>query len=125
MNCEKTDTDQNLKASAHLKAFNAHAVLDYIKDCVIAQKNVVLLASLRLLYVQDLKKNGFANPKHRSEKLTAQLENHGIHKLIAFAKVNPGDKGCITYNLVYCASASNKNRTLPIYKDTSKINVIK
>ena len=34
----------------------------------------------------------------------AQLENHNIHKLIAFTKVNPGDKDCITNNLVYSAS---------------------
>lgn len=103
-NCDKTDTDQDRKASAHLKAFTA--VLDYIQDCIIGQKKVVLLTSLRLLYIQELQKNGFANPEYRSEKLKARLENHDIHKLIAFAKVNPGDKGCITYNLVYSTSIS-------------------
>lgn len=112
-NCDKTDTDQDRKASAHLKCAHlkcasAHlksAVLDYIQDCIIGQKKVVLLTSLRLLYIQELEKNGFANPEYRSEKLKARLENHDIHKLIAFAKVNPGDKGCITYNLVYSTSS--------------------
>ena len=59
----------------------------------------MLLASLRVLYIYELEKSGFANSEYRSEKLKARLENHDISKLIAFAKVNPGDKGCITYNL--------------------------
>lgn len=86
-NCDKTDTDQDGKASAHLNAFTA--VLDYIQDCIIEQKKVVLLESLRLLYIQEMEKNGFANPEFRSEKLKARLENHDIYKLIGFAKVNP------------------------------------
>ena len=43
----KTDTDQDRKAFAHLKAFTV--VFDFIQDCLIGQKTVVLLASLRLL----------------------------------------------------------------------------
>lgn len=70
------------------------------------QNKVVQLASLRLLYTQELERNGFPNPEYRSEKLKAKLQNHDIHEWIAFAKVNPGDKGCITYNLVYSASIS-------------------
>lgn len=117
-NCDKTDTDQDRKASAHLTAFTA--VLDFIQDCVIGQKKVVLLASLRLLYIQELEKNGFANPEYRSEKLKARLEHHDIHELIAFAKVNPGDKGCITYNLVYSASISTADAVAYAYKLGSK-----
>ena len=62
-------------------------MLDFIQDCVIGQKKVVLLASLCLLYIQDLEKNGFANPEYIRETLKARLENHDICKLIAFAKV--------------------------------------
>ena len=102
--CDKTDTDQDRKAHAHLKAFTV--VLDFIQDCVIGQNKVVLLASLRRLYTQELEKNGFPNPEYRSEKLKARLENSDIHELIAFAKVTPGDKGCINYTLVYSASIS-------------------
>ena len=49
-------------------------MLDFLQDCVIGQKKVVLLSSLRLLYIQELEKNGFANPEYRGEKLKARLE---------------------------------------------------
>lgn len=88
----------------HRQAFTA--VLDFIQESVIGQKKVVLLASLRLIYIQELERNGCPNAEYRSEKLKARIENHDIHEQIAFAKVNPGDKGCITYNLVYSASIS-------------------
>ena len=93
-------------------------MLDFIQDCVIGQNEVVLLASLRLLYIyiQELEKNGFANPECRSEKLKARLESHDIHELIAFAKVTPADKGCITYNLVYSASISVADAVAYAYK---------
>ena len=112
--CDKTDTDQDRKAHAHLKAFTV--VLDFIQDCVIGQNKVVLLASLRRLYIQELEKNGFPNPEYRSEKLKARLENSDIHELIAFAKVTPGDKGCINYNLVYSASISVADAVAYAYK---------
>jgi len=117
-NCDKADTEPDRKASAHLKAFTA--VLDYIQDCIIGQKKVVLLASLHLFYIQELEKNGFANPEYRSEKLKARLENHDISKLVAYAKVNPGDKGCITCNLVYSASISVADAVVYTYKLGSK-----
>uniref|UniRef100_UPI00358E3B67 uncharacterized protein n=1 Tax=Myxine glutinosa TaxID=7769 RepID=UPI00358E3B67 len=98
------DTEQHRKAVAYLKAFTA--VLDFIEDQVIRQNKVVQLAMLHLLYIQELERNGFPNPEYRSNKLKARLENHYIHEVIAFAKVNPGDRGCITYNLVYSASIS-------------------
>ena len=87
-NCDKTDTTQDRKAHTHLKAFTV--VLDFIQDCVIGQNEVVLLASLRLLYIQELQKNGFANPEYRSVQLRARLENNDIHELTAFANVTPG-----------------------------------
>ena len=63
-----------------------------------------MLSSLRLLYVQELEKNGFPNPEYRTENLKARLDNHEICELITIANVNRGDKGCITYNLVYSAA---------------------
>ena len=104
LNCDKTETHQERKASAHRRAFAV--VLDFIQDSVIGQKKVVLLASLRLSYIKELERNAFPNAEFRSEKLKARIENQDIIKQIAFAKVNPGDKGCITYNLVYSASIS-------------------
>ena len=91
-------------------------MLDFIQDCVIGQNKVVLLASPRRLYTQELEKNGFPNPEYRSEKLKARLENSDIHELIAFAKVTPGDKGCINYNLVYSASISVADAVAYAYK---------
>ena len=115
---EQSESDQDRKASAHLKAFTA--VFDFLQDCVIGQKKVVLLSSLRLLYIQELEKNGFANPEYRGEKLKARLENHEIHERIAFVNVNPGDKGCITYNLVYSATMSVAEAVAFAYKLGSK-----
>ena len=97
-------TEQDQKAAAHLKAFTP--MLDFIQDRVIGQNEVVQLASLCLLYIQELERNGFPNADYRSEKLKARLQKHDIHEWIAFAKVNPGDKDCIAYNLVYSASIS-------------------
>ena len=113
-----SDTDQLHKAAAHLKSFTA--VLDFIQNQVIGQNEVVQLASLRLLYIQELERNGFPNPEYRSEKLKTRLENHDIHEQIAFAKVNPGDKGCIIYNLVYSASISIADAVAHAYKLGSK-----
>ena len=95
-------------------------MLDFLQDCVIGQKKVVLFSSLRLLYIQELEKNGFANPEYRGEKLKARHENHEIHERIAFVNVNSGDKGCITYNLVYSATMSIAEPVAFAYKLGSK-----
>ena len=54
------------------------------------------------------------------EKLKARLKNHEIHERIAFVNVNPGDKGCITYNLVYSATMSVAEAVAFAYKLGSK-----
>ena len=66
------DTEHDRKADVHLKAFNA--VLDLIPDRVIGQKEVVQLASLRLLYIQELERNGFPNPEYSSGKLKHRVK---------------------------------------------------
>jgi hypothetical protein len=113
-----SDTEHERLGLAYLKAFTA--VLDFIQDQVIGQSEVVQLASLHLLYTQELERNGFPNPDYRSEKIKAKLDSHEIHERIAFAKVNPGDKGCITYNLVYSASISVGNAVAYAYQLGSK-----
>ena len=112
------DTEQNHKASAHLKAFTA--VIQCIQDLVIEKNEVVELASLRLQYIQELERNGYPNPGYRSEKLKAKLENHDIYKQIALAKVYPGDKGFITKHLMYNASISVADAVTYAYKLGSK-----
>ena len=73
------DKERVRKAAAHQKTFTV--------DRVIWHNDIVQLASLRLLYIPELKRNDFPSPDYRSEKLKAGLENHDIHELIAFAKV--------------------------------------
>lgn len=102
-------------AIAHQMAFNA--VLDVIQDEVIGQKKIVQLSSLRLVYTQELERNGFPNPEYRGEKLKSKLEKH---EEIAFAKVTHDDKGCITYNLVYNASLSVSDAVAHAYQLGSK-----
>lgn len=77
-------------------------MLDFIQDCAIRQKKDVLLASSLHPRVGEK----WLRQSRVQKKLKARLENHDIHKLIVFAKVNPGDKGFITYNLVYSAKIS-------------------
>ena len=98
------DTEQVLKAAAHEEAFKS--VADFIEDHVIVQNEVVQLSSLRLLYINELENHGYPQLDYRSEKLRSRIEDHPISRQIAFAKVNPGDKGFITFNLVYNASIS-------------------
>uniref|UniRef100_A0ABM0MB20 Phospholipase B-like n=1 Tax=Saccoglossus kowalevskii TaxID=10224 RepID=A0ABM0MB20_SACKO len=99
------NTEQGRITDAHLKSFNTV---------------LVQLTSLCLLYIQELERHGIANPAYRSEKLKDCLENHDIYKSIAFAKVNPGDKGCITYNLVYSTNMSVADVVTYAYKLGSK-----
>ena len=98
------DTLRDCKDAAHLKAFNT--VLDLVLGKVIEHNEVVQFLALGVLYRQELEESSSPNPDFRSEKLKTQLENHSISELIAFAKINPGDNGCITYNLVYNAKTS-------------------
>ena len=91
-----TETEQDQKAAAHLKAFSV--VIDTVNKLVIQQDNIVQL------YTEELEKNGLPNPNCRTEKLKARLQNDNISQLITFTKVAPGDQGCITYTLIYSAS---------------------
>ena len=80
--------------------------MDFIHEVVIGQKEVVQLGTLCHLYVQELECCAFPNPDFRSDKLKTRLQRHKINECIAFTKVFPGDRGCITYNLVYSTSIS-------------------
>ena len=105
------ETEQAPMAAAHHMAFKA--VLDVIQDQVIRQNKIVQLASLRLVYTQELERNGFPNPKYRSEKLKSKLEKH---EGIAVANVTADEKGCITYNLIHSASLSISDAVTHAYK---------
>jgi len=100
----KSDTEQNRKVDAHSKAFNA--VIDQIEEHVIRKNEVLELSTLRHCYVDELEKTKFPNPEYTSTHLRNRLEKHEVCKVIAFAKADPGDRGCITYTLIYNASTS-------------------
>lgn len=109
-----SSTKEDPKAASHQRAFNV--VLDFIQENVIGHEKVIELTLLRRLYVEELQKCGFPNPEFRAEKLKINLEKHEINKFIQFAKVNPGDKGCITFNIVYSANMSVNDAICNAYK---------
>ncbi|KAG1672173.1 hypothetical protein GQR58_016074 [Nymphon striatum] len=108
--------DKNLEA--HQSSFNV--VLDFIRERVIGQKEVVQLGTLRYLYVQELERCGFPNPDFRSDKLKTRLERHTINECIAITKVFSGDRGCIACNLVYSTSISVAEAVTCAYRVGSK-----
>ena len=124
--CKKQGTnnsqgaDQDQKATAYEQSFST--VLEFLQEQVIEQKEVVQLSSLRLLFIKELEKNGFPNPEYRGEKLKARLENHPINENISMIKFNPGDKGCITYHLVYSSSLSVADAVAYAFKLGSRDN---
>ncbi|KAG1660362.1 UDP-glucuronosyltransferase 2B33 [Nymphon striatum] len=108
--------DKNLED--HQSSFNV--VLEFIRERVIGQKEVVQLGTLRHLYVQELKRCRFPNPDFRSDKLKTRLERHTINECIAITKVFSGDRGCIAYNLVYSTSISVAEAVTCAYRIGSK-----
>ncbi|KAG1685366.1 hypothetical protein GQR58_009094 [Nymphon striatum] len=108
--------DKNLEA--HQSSFNV--VLDFIRERVIGQKEVLQLGTLRYLYVQELERCGFPNLDFRSDKLKTRLERHTINECIAITKVFSGDRGCIAYNLVYSTSISVAEAVTCAYRIGSK-----
>ncbi|KAG1662732.1 hypothetical protein GQR58_020782 [Nymphon striatum] len=108
--------DKNLEA--HQRSFNV--VLDFIRERVIGQKDVVQLGTLCHLYVQELERCGFPNPDFRSDKLKTRLERHEINECIVITKVFSGDRGCIAYNLVYSTIISVAEAVTCAYRIGSK-----
>lgn len=93
------DTEQTHRAAAHVNAFDR--VLQVLSKNVIDQNNIMQLSSLRLVYIEQLERNNYPNPSYQSEKLLRRLQKHAISDLICFTKVNPGDKGCLSFILIY------------------------
>ena len=60
-------TDQEAITAAHSEAFQA--VLYFIQQQVIVQKQVLQLSALRLIYINVLEEKGFPNSDYRHEQL--------------------------------------------------------
>ena len=54
----------------------------------------------------EIIKMGHPNDKYRSENLKTEPQKHEILTKFRFAKVIPGDRGCISYNLVFSADVA-------------------
>ena len=93
------DTEQECQAAAHAAGFNS--VVKIIYKHVAEQKEIMQLSSLRLQYIGKLQENNCPNPDYRSQKLLHCLQKHVISEKISFTKVSPGDKGCVTFILIY------------------------
>ena len=76
---DRGDEKQNDRAAAREKALSV--VVDFIKSTVVGRKTFVKLATLRLMYVEELEKSGFPSPEYRSEKLRTRIENHDISEV--------------------------------------------
>jgi len=80
---------------------------------VVRQIKIVRLASLRLVYTQELERNGFPNPEYRSEKLKKKLEKH---EGIGISMVTADLKGCINHCLIFSASLSILDAVRNVYE---------
>ena len=93
------DTEQESMSAAHEKAFMS--VLEHIQTHIIQQNEVLQLCSLRLLYVEQIKLNGYENSNYRSEKLMKRLQKDPINEHINFTKVEHCKADAISFWLVY------------------------
>lgn len=93
------NTAQACQAAAHREAFNA--AVEMLTHQVIEKNEVIQLSSLRRIYIEKLAENGCPNPEYRSEKLLHRLQNHELSKNVSFTKASPGDKGCLSFILIY------------------------
>jgi hypothetical protein len=93
-------------SAAHEKALVS--VWEHVQTHVIQQNEVLLLSSLRLLYIEELKRNGYEseNEKYRSEKLLKRLQNDPIKDHISFMKVYHAKFDAILFWLVYSSNIS-------------------
>ena len=73
--------------TAHEKAFQL--VCEHIQTHVVQRNEILRLSSLRLLYIDELKRNGYENENYRSEKLLKRLQTDtSIKDKICFTKVD-------------------------------------
>ncbi|KAI4827603.1 hypothetical protein KUCAC02_030988 [Chaenocephalus aceratus] len=93
------DTNQAFVSASHEKAFVS--VLEHIGTHVVQQNEVLQLSSLRLLYVEELKLNGYENTNYRSEKLLKRLQKDPIKEHIQFTRVDHDNADAISFWLVY------------------------
>ena len=93
----------NEMLAAHGKALAS--VRDHIQIHVIQQNEVLRLSFLRLIFIEELKKNGYENENYRSEKLLKRLQNDPIPH-VSFMKVVTDKSSAVSFWLVYNSGIS-------------------
>ena len=76
------------------------SVRDHIQIHVVQQNEVIQLSSLCLLFIEELKRNGYENENYRSEKLLKRLQNDPIQH-VSFMKIIADKSGSVSFWLVY------------------------
>lgn len=107
------DTEHARMSAAHEKALVS--VLEHIQTHVVQQNEVLRLSSLRLLYVEELKRNGYENSNYRSEKLLKRLQNDPIKDHVYFTKVDHDKADAISFWLVYSSNITVSNALARAY----------
>lgn len=96
------DSEQIRFSAAHEKAFVL--VVDHVQAHVVQQNEVQQLSSLRLLYVEELRRHGYENTNYRSEKLLNRLQKNPIKDHLRFTKVDRDKGGAVSFWLVYSSN---------------------
>jgi hypothetical protein len=99
---EPPDSEDVGFSAAREKAFAS--VLEHIQVHVVQQNEVLQLSSLRLLYVEELKRNGYENPNYRNQTLFKRLQKHPINENISFTKVDRDKGAAVSFMLVHSSS---------------------
>ena len=118
----KNSGESHKDNAAHIEAFTV--VKSYIDDKVLVKNDIVCLSSLRKIYVKELEFQGSPNPNYRAEKLLARLrQDEKFCENLAFFKVSPENKGCITYWLIYRADITTTDAIARVYKLACSDNI--
>lgn len=91
-------------SAAHEKEFTL--VREKIETHVVQQNEVIQLTSLRLTYVQELRRVGCENDNYRCEKLLRRLQNDPINDRIDFTKVQHRTNHRVSFWFVHSSKIS-------------------
>ena len=94
------DPQQCCEVTAHQKAFVP--VLEYLRFHIVQRNEIVRLADLRLIYIKELKRNGYENENYGGEKLLRRIQKDAITEQL-FTKVDSSRGDAIDLWLV-CSS---------------------
>ena len=113
-----SESDQIRRAGVHRQALMK--VMQYIQENVIQNNEVVQLSYLRGMYVQYCEYNNFPSREYESRSLKHALLKSELNDFIGFTTVDPGNKGFISYVLIYNAQLSVADAIAYVYQLGSK-----